>query len=90
MNYLWRITYMIRAQLGLSLTETEKTKLEQAERLIREVVKSVDEYHSEDERLDAIPMDTGSASLLRLIIAALDDELKKYSFSHTEIPKFLS
>ena len=81
---------MIRAQLGLSLTEAERTKLEQAERLIREVVKSVDDDHVEEGHLAAIPMDAGSASLLRLIIDALDDELNKYSFAHTELTKFLS
>jgi hypothetical protein len=81
---------MVRTHIEFSPTEAEKNKLREAARLIREVVKSVDDYYWEDERLDAIPLDTGSTSLLRLVIAAIEDELKKHTYPHTEVPKFLS
>jgi hypothetical protein len=81
---------MVRTHIEFSPTEAEKNKLREAARLIREVVKSVDDYYGEDERLDAIPLDTGSTSLLRLVIAAIEDELKKHTYAHTDVPKFLS
>ncbi len=60
-----------------SLADTEKLKLSRAARLIREVVRSVDDYCPlEDERLDFIPVDEEAASLLRLVALTLDDEVK--------------
>jgi hypothetical protein len=89
-EYYRRITRVIHTQIEFSLTETEKNKLREAASLIKEVVKSVDDYYREDERLDVIPLDTGSTSLLRLIIAAIEDELKKHTYTHVDVPKFLS
>jgi hypothetical protein len=81
---------MVRPHIEFSPTEDEKNKLREAVRLIREVVSSVDDYYREGERLDAIPLDTRSTSLLRLVIAAIEDELKKHTYAHVDIPKFLS
>jgi hypothetical protein len=81
---------MVHTHIEFSPTEAEKNKLREAACLIREVVKSVDDYYREDERLDAIPLDTGSTSLLRLVIAVIEDELKKHTYTHTDVQKFLS
>ncbi len=77
---------MVRPKIEFSLTETEKIKLHEAARLIREVVRSVDDYYREDERLDTVSQDTGSTSLLRLVALAIEDELKKHSLAHPEVP----
>ncbi len=80
---------MVRPQIEFSLTEAEKTKLHEATRLIREVIKSVDDYYREDERLDTLSIDTGSTSLLRLVAMAIEDELKKHSLFHSELSNLL-
>lgn len=60
-----------------SLNHTETLKLSQAARLIREVVRSVDDYCPlEDDRLDAIPVDGDASSLLRLVALTLEDEVE--------------
>ena len=59
-----------------SLNDTETVKLSQAARLIREVLRSVDEYCPlEDDRLDAIPVNEDASSLLRLVALTLEDEV---------------
>lgn len=80
---------MVTPEVEFSLTEIEQTKLEEAVRLIRDVVNSVDDYNHQDERLDTISLSHGSTSFLRLAAMAIEDELRKHTFTHSGLPDLL-
>lgn len=80
---------MTYPHIEFSLTEAERARLHEAIRLIREVVKSIDEYYREDERLDSVSLDKGSTSVLRLVAMVIEDELKKHTYMHREFQNLL-